>query len=79
MASCILCSQPAVVGALCAGCRQAVMRAQSWRRRWEDFMAHKGQVGEQKGGALGGKPTDMKTVKDVATGKRAANEGHHGA
>lgn len=28
-------------------------------------MAHKGQIGEAKGGALGGKPTDMKTVKTV--------------
>ena len=29
-------------------------------------MAHKGQVGEPKGGSMGGKPTDMKTVKTVA-------------
>jgi len=32
-------------------------------------MAHKGQVGEPKGGSMGGKPTDMKTVKSVATSK----------
>jgi len=33
------------------------------------LMAHKGQVGEPKGGSMGGKPSDMKTVKSVATSK----------
>lgn len=32
-------------------------------------MAHKGQVGPQKAGAMGGKPTNMQVVKDVACGK----------
>jgi hypothetical protein len=34
----------------------------------EAVMAHKGQVGEQKGGSMAGKPTNMQTVKTVASG-----------
>jgi hypothetical protein len=65
--TCVLCGYPVDVGALCARCKVQTVKVRAWKARQEANMAHKGQVGEQKGGSLGGKPTDMKTVKTVTS------------
>lgn len=67
--TCVLCGEPADAGALCARCKGKTVKIRAWRARQEAEMAHKGQVGEPKGGAMSGKPTDMKTVKTVTSGK----------
>jgi len=65
--TCVLCGVPAEAGALCEQCKGRAVKSRAWRARQEAEMAHKGQIGEPKGGAMGGKPTDMKTVKTVSS------------